>query len=315
MTEHSSWATLTVAFRPTQTQQQRSERSELAGIADAMESMASILAQEPIVGGVENRDPSHYDVSWPVMVVYAAPDALEALEERARTLADSLQLTCDFRGETHVGDAWRDAWKRHYRPIDIGSSLRLRPSWIERTSDRPPFELVLDPGRAFGTGLHATTRLCLDTLVEAREQGTVISSVLDVGCGSGILGLAAARLYPGSTVTCLDNDPEATDTTRENLGLNAIENPFEIVTGILADVDETRRDLVFANIRPEVLLPNAAGLLARTGTMLIISGILDIEAEDVREGFRGPAATAGFAELARREREGWVALLYGPGPG
>lgn len=311
MTDHSSWATLTVAFRPTPSQRQRIERDALAAIADAMESMASMLAEEPGVGGVENRDATHSDVDWPVMVVYTTPGSLEELEGQTRRLADSLNLSCDYRGETHVGDAWKDAWKRHYRPIDIGSTLRLRPSWIERTEDRPPHELVLDPGRAFGTGLHATTRLCLDQLVAGHENGWALTSVLDVGCGSGILGLAAARLNPKAAVTCIDNDPEATETTRENLELNGIEaGRFEVVTGVLDEVDPAQRDLVFANIRPEVLIPNAEALLARTGDTLILSGILDIEADPIREAFRAPAEAAGFAEADTHQREGWVAIVY-----
>ena len=102
-----------------------------------------------------------------------------------------------------------------FRPLRFASAdgsrtLLLRPSWIDRRPGDPTLELILDPGRAFGTGQHETTRLCVDALVDL-SRGTAPRSVLDLGCGSGILALAAARLFPTARIAAVDNDPEATE--------------------------------------------------------------------------------------------------------
>ena len=182
----------------------------------------------------------------------------------------------------------------------------MRPSWLARRDDDPPLELVLDPGRAFGTGQHETTRLCLDVLVALADACAAPRRVLDLGCGSGILALAAARLFPAASVLAADNDPEAADTSAENAAMNQLEDRLEIrATTVLALPDGF--DLILANIRPSVLIPIAGDVarrLARGGT-LVLSGILGEEADDVLAAY----AEAGLAAVGQRDLNEWCALV------
>jgi ribosomal protein L11 methyltransferase len=232
-----------------------------------------------------------------------------------------MQLPLRLDAEVHTDDDWRDAWKSFYCATVLGNdTLLLRPSWIERRTGDPTRELVLDPGRAFGTGLHATTRLCLDricALFEASRAATDVSSpprsILDLGCGSGILGLACARLFEhADPVVMVDSDPEATATTMENARVCGLVDRVDVDTGDVREVEQTRRfDLVLANIRPEVLTPAAASLAQRLrpGGRLTLSGILDHEADDVLEAYtRVGLVSDHTAHGGRRSLEGWTAL-------
>ena len=129
------------------------------------------------------------------LIVYTAPAALDGLRPRIDRLAAALNLTLDVEAAVRDDDDWRDSWKQFYAPIILGGgALLLRPSWIPRRPDDPEREIVLDPGRAFGTGQHESTRLCLD--LACGLEGRSPAQVLDLGCGSGILAIAAARLFP-----------------------------------------------------------------------------------------------------------------------
>jgi ribosomal protein L11 methyltransferase len=219
----------------------------------------------------------------------------------------------------HVGDDWRDAWKRYYRPLRFSAgpvSLLIRPSWIERAPDDPQRELILDPGRAFGTGLHESTRLCLRAMVELAAGSIVPRRAIDLGCGSGILGLAAARLWPALLepgALCLaDHDPEAVETARENAEANGMIEPLQFA---IVNLDGARPppdllafgqvDLILANIRPLILIPSAAAIIAllAPGGTLVLSGILDEE---------GDAVLAAYPSLRLLERPrdaDWCALV------
>lgn len=297
------YATLRVGMRAGAT-----TREEMAAIADLLDSLGAMLAEHDEVGGVETRDPTTLEgPERPEVVIYTVPDAMARVEERARGLARELGLDARFEAEVHEGDAWRDRWKEFYAPQILGhKTLLLRPSWIERRDDDPAREIVIDPGRAFGTGLHETTRLCLDRLVEAFEAGRTFARVLDLGCGSGILALAAARLFDRAPVLAVDLDPEATATTGENVALNALENRIFTLTGTVDAVDDARFDLVVANIRTEVLVPGAAAIAGRVGRTLLLSGILRLEADDVANAY----AATGLVERPRTTLGDWVGLHF-----
>jgi ribosomal protein L11 methyltransferase len=185
--------------------------------------------------------------------------------------------------------------------------LLIRPSWIDRGPGDPPRELVLDPGRAFGTGLHESTRLCLHALVElgaSALQGP--RSVLDLGCGSGILGLAAARIWPQvDSLVLADHDIEAIETARENAERNGFEGIEFLQIDLVGATPLPTSDLVLANIRPEVLIPAAAMIIAATaaGGHVILSGILEPEVDTVL------AAYAELELLARPRDADWCALV------
>lgn len=324
----------------------------------ALESLAYLLAELEEVGGVEQREgsasrfaplceaeaapaePSTDESATPSgfanihdwlgesrgLVVYTSPESVEEVLARAQALAHNLDLKLESRHQVHHDDAWRDHWKSFYRPMIVGQKqLLIRPSWIEASAEDPALQLVLDPGRAFGTGLHESTRLCLDHLAElARDTPNAPpKSVLDLGCGSGILALAALRFW-GDTLEDLyfaDLDPEAVATARENWELNhGPQEPTKARCHFVTGTAQTfqaqssnpgqapRFELVIANIRPEVLIPDApriASLLA-PGATLLLSGILQEEAETVAQAYRDQGLEPGATPTLRD----WSALCF-----
>ncbi len=211
---------------------------------------------------------------------------------------------------SEVGEAdWAEEWKRFYHPFRVGRLL-VQPSW-EQAADAGPDDLVitLDPGRAFGTGQHETTRLCLDALEGLVRSG---DAVLDVGTGSGILALAAARLG-ASRVDAVDTDPVAVAAARENAGRNGLADRIEAREGSLGDAwpwpgaSLGRYDCVAMNIALVVvteLLPEAAAAL-RPGGVLVASGFLAEATPDVEEAARA----AGLRDVERRVEGEWGAVV------
>jgi ribosomal protein L11 methyltransferase len=301
------WATLRIVLDPPLV-----DREKRAHAADLLDELGAIIAGWPLVGGVETRDPTTANApESPELWAYTVPEALGSIERRIRGLCHRLGLEVTFHPQIHQGDSWRDAWRQFYAPIVLGNgALLLRPSWVARRPLDPEVEVVIDPGRAFGTGLHASTRLCLDHLCRlAVAQSDPPERILDVGCGSGILTLVAAQLWPAALVA-MDTDPEATATTSENLAKNRLDHRVQVVTGRLEDAELSPPfDLVVANIRPTVLAPMAP-LLARHRTrdgVLVLSGILDEEGDDVAAAY----AAVGLPEAARHHRDGWCLLQLG----
>ncbi len=198
---------------------------------------------------------------------------------------------------------WAEAWKADYAPMRIGERLLIVPSWCEAESQPGDLVITLDPGMAFGTGLHPSTRLCLVALEGLVADGT---SVLDVGTGSGVLAIAAARCGAASVMAC-DTDPTAVAVAQENAQLNGVE--VTITAGSVDEVPPGRFDVVVANILAGVitrLAPHLADRLAASGT-LIVSGILNEQADDVALGLEA----AGLAVTGRTIEGDWVALTAG----
>ncbi len=193
-------------------------------------------------------------------------------------------------------DAHLDAWKAYARPVTVGP-VRVQPVWVEE-EDAEAVVVRLEPGRAFVSGSHPSTRLVLDALGRWLPSG---ASVLDVGCGSGVLAVAAALLGAG-TVTAVDIDPEALRATAENAARNGAR--VEVARARADEVDGTY-DLVLANIGAEVLIEHAPTLAARAaaGGHLVLAGLLADRADDVR------AAYGACVEVERRVEDGWAALV------
>lgn len=254
-----------------------------------LESLGALLLEDDEVSGVEYRDAKTFEVAErPSLVIYTSPAALARLEARALEVGPSLGLPpLTARSFTTDDESWRDSWKEFFKPLRPGGGRFLvRPSWIERRDDDPELEIILDPGRAFGTGQHESTSLCLELLASLDAALDVSPSrVLDLGCGSGILGLAAARLWPGCEIVAVDIDSEAVDTTRENAAHNALERRVRAFQGT-AEVVEGTFDLVLANIRPSVLVPHAHAIAGATTKTLVLSGILEEEFEHVLAAYR-----------------------------
>lgn len=198
---------------------------------------------------------------------------------------------------------WAGAWRAYYKPVRAGQRLVVKPSWEEWR--RAPGELVIemDPGMAFGCGTHATTLLCLRLLEQYVRHGM---TVYDVGTGSGILAVAAAKLGAGR-VTAVDLDEMACRVARENVRRNEVTGTVRVVRGNLLDMVEGRAGLVVANIIADVIIdlaPAAAGAL-EAGGIMIASGIIRDRAMAVRA-----ALEAAGLELCEQRQEGyWVALV------
>ncbi|MGO8995380.1 MAG: 50S ribosomal protein L11 methyltransferase [Polyangiaceae bacterium] len=249
--------------------------------------------------GVEERDETTLAKGAPGKVTLVASFASH--EEAHAALAE-LDEALSPRFEEIVGDAWRDAWKEHFRPFAISASIVIRPPW--QSYEEKPGErvLVLEPGRAFGTGLHETTSLVSGAL-ESHTKELDGVTVLDVGCGSGILALIAITLG-ASRARAIDTDPDAAEVTRENATRNGLDERVVVDTTPVEAIAE-RFAVVVANIEARVLVPMAPVLGARVkpGGLLVLSGILAPQKDEVR------AAYARFALEGAPGKGEWVALV------
>jgi ribosomal protein L11 methyltransferase len=204
---------------------------------------------------------------------------------------------------------WRESWKKHFKPLAIGKQLLVRPSWVRRRLSPGQAELVLDPGLSFGTGQHPTTEFCLREVVRLRprktRQGTEKTpSLLDVGTGSGILALAAARLGY-EPVEAFDFDPEAADVARENAADNGLAKQVTLACRDVAKLSlrpKQRFDVVCANLQADLLLRHVERLVAQVkpGGHLVLAGILSTEFATVRERFEGKGASLRFVRSGTR---------------
>ncbi len=197
---------------------------------------------------------------------------------------------------------WAEAWKQHLTVLHVGRRLVIRPSWLPYIPAEGEVVVELDPGMAFGTGTHPTTQMCLLALEDWVRPG---ARVLDLGTGSGILAIAAAKLG-ARRVLALDTDPQAVLVARENVSRNGVADRVRVARGSLAQAIG-RFDVVVVNILARVLIEMAeqglARRLAREGR-LIVAGLLAGQEEEVRDAFQ----RAGLAVVGRRQVEDWVAL-------
>lgn len=212
-------------------------------------------------------------------------------------------------GELHtrlVEEAdWADAWKAYFPVLRVGRRLVIRPTWRRHRRAQGDVVLALDPGMAFGTGLHPTTRLCLAALEVVADRGELADArVLDVGCGSGILAIAAVKLGAASALG-VDTDPIAEEATLANARRNRLVRTVRAREGSLPS-GGAAFDVVLANLIAGVLVPLAVPLHdeLRPGGILLASGILDDREADVVAAFEA----AGLAVTARTFEGDWVAL-------
>ena len=257
--------------------------------ADAAEAvLAALLELTP--SGLEQVDGD----GWVEYALYGAPGELPSLPLGSASVGGVL---VEVRGEEVPSD-WDERWKRFHVPLLLGGRLYVRPPW-EQPAVRPGVvEVVIDPGQAFGTGTHPTTRLCLELLLSIDAGG----SFADLGCGSGVLAIAAAKLG-FSPVCAYDADRAAVEAcavnARDNyVALDAVERVD------LRSSPPPLADVVAANLMRPLLL-RVASLMPSSGLprALILSGLLDHEADEVAAAFEP------LREVERCSMKGWTALL------
>ena len=198
---------------------------------------------------------------------------------------------------------WMQKWKEGFEAVEIGNRLVVAPSWkLPRKRDGRVL-IQIDPGMAFGTGTHETTRLCLQGIERYWHGG----SLLDVGTGTGILAIAAALLAPDSRVVAIDVDPQAVEVARENIAINGVSSRVELLEGQPRNLAGWQFNVVVANLTAEVIVDLLADLTSCLATegLMILSGILSELAEDVEHAL----GACGFKVTERREAAEWSALV------
>ena len=196
---------------------------------------------------------------------------------RERLTAEKIDHSIDSSSVKE--DDWLNNWRRFFKPMPVGEKLLINPSWFDDTDPDGRAVLNIDPGLAFGTGKHETTRLCMEALERHIKGG---EKVLDIGCGSGILGIASVLLGADNAFG-VDIDGLAVQTANENAVVNKVSDKFTAVAGDLVDKVEGKYDIVVANIVADAIIALSAqvGRFMEPGAVYIVSGIIDTRADDV----------------------------------
>ena len=276
-----------------------------------IEDYSDMLEMLPLVGRYDDvaEQLLASDTAFSVVHTYhasaeSANEAAAFIAERLAALSISFELITGTIEETD----WSESWKRYYHPQKIGERLVICPSWESYNPADGEIVVTLDPGMSFGTGDHESTRLCLEFLEETR---LLSKRLLDVGTGSGILGIAALKLGAAS-VTAIDIDPAAVDTAKKNAVINGVGGMFNSLCGDITESDISKLaggdfDIVVANVVADFHI-EASGLYVeklKPGGLLIVSGIVQTRSAKVRETLE----TAGFKNFGTKTQNGWEAIL------
>jgi ribosomal protein L11 methyltransferase len=265
--------------------------------ARADEALVELLAFSP--AGVEEIDVDAATIEY---VIYGAAGELPSLPALEASVGDCLVTV----RTSEIADDWPERWREFHQPIDVAQRLHVRPPWHPPSATQGLIDIVIEPGQAFGTGAHPTSRLCLELLAGLERDGTARGSLLDVGCGSGILAIAAAKLG-FSPVVALDNDPACVEAATANATANLV--------SIDIRAWDLRRDrlpaatTVVANLLLSPLLLLSARL-ERPPERLIASGLLVGQAEQLAHELESHHRLRRAASL----RDGdWLAMLFAGG--
>jgi ribosomal protein L11 methyltransferase len=192
-----------------------------------------------------------------------------------------------FTTEIICDPDWGEQWKKYFKPIRVSNNIIVKPTWERYMPSSRDIVIEIDPGMAFGTGQHESTRMCMEAIEDIMMQDRSIKDwkVLDVGCGTGILGITAAKIG-AQDVICVDIDKKAVEIAGENAAINNVESSLRISNKNVATINEPR-NLIIANLTAKLLLnlrPHLVQLLLPEGYM-IISGIIELDAKNIEEHF------------------------------
>ncbi len=254
-----------------------------------------VFERNDLLGTLQTDDP-------PTMSAYLAPGQEPSLE---KLKADLIEFgATKVEAEDVPEENWSESWKQLFKPRRIGGRFLIRPTWEDYGAEPGDLEIVLDPGQAFGTGDHPTTRGCLELLEAEQLAG---KTVADIGCGSGILSIAAAMLGAREVIG-VDTDPISVEATIDNAKRNNVDVGARVGKGFSVLDPGTQYDVVVSNIISAALIgiaPDAAAFV-KPGGSWIVSGIIEANWNDVQEA----AKRAGF-KLEREQQEGeWVSAKF-----
>lgn len=229
-------------------------------------------------------------------------DTIEA-EIAARAMEEFPMFGKSIR--EYADEEWAESWKKHFKPMEIGSNLRVVPPWLAKSEDGERIEIVINPGLSFGTGNHFTTRFCLEQLDRFVPQGG-IQTMLDIGTGSGVLAIAAVKLGAESALG-VDFDPICVECSMENAAANGVADKTVFRQHDITDGwPDEKYDIVCANIYSSLLIDNAATLLRVAGKYLMLTGIREMELDGVADTF----VALGGREIVRDSDNEWGGLVF-----
>ncbi len=286
-------------------------------LAEAVAEVLDRYASNGVVyeSGVAYNDAEDEGTPTGPVRVYAYLPVDEYLEDKRQHLAEALwhlgriQPLPEPAYHTIEDEDWMSAWKTHYHPIPIGRRLLILPSWLEQT-DLSRIAVRIDPSMAFGTGTHPSTQLCLEVIESYAQPG---QTVIDVGCGSGILSIAALKLGAQKALA-VDIDSASIRSTKENAASNGVESGLEVGLGSVKEVSQGQfglrtAGLVLANILAPVIIrlfDDGLSGLAAPGGLLALAGILAEQGPSVRDA----AEAKGLLFVEQQQMGDWIVLVY-----
>jgi ribosomal protein L11 methyltransferase len=253
------------------------------GAAAQLEPIVAVRAYLPLEDDVEAKRKQIEEALWHLGCIVPIP------EPTFRIVAES---------------DWANAWKEHYHVVHLGARFVIKPTWREYEVQPGEIVMELDPGMAFGTGLHPTTQMCL-AAIEKYAKPEMLT--LDLGTGSGILAIGAALLGVRSIVG-IDNDPLAVKVAAENAALNHVEEQIIVELGSLEEAAQQTYDLIIVNILARVIIgmcEAGLGRVVRSGGLAIFAGLIDTQEYGVREALQ----TQGLQVIDRLQEKDWVCLI------
>jgi ribosomal protein L11 methyltransferase len=254
--------------------------------------LAELLELAP--GGVEEDRGG----DWIEYAIYGPPGEVPALPELRAAAGEGLVEI----SSTEIPDDWADRWRDFHEPVSVaGGRIVVRPSWESTAGPASAVDIVVDPGQAFGTGAHATTAMCLELLLELADSGEASGALADLGTGSGVLAIAAAKLGWAPVLGC-DSEAAALDAAARNAAANDVELTLERVN--LREQPPPPAPVLVANLTAP-LLEAVAARIAEPPRAVVCSGLLGTEAARVRAAL----VAAGVEVVAERASGDWAALL------
>ena len=290
---------------------------------EASDAVAYLLEREGAVG-IAIEDPNDFlfmnkdKHSWD----YVSPNLLEGLNDDVKVIGYFNGFVADLeesvmglkkfgldvgKGQVIVSNIddgdWANVWKEHFKPFKVGNRIIIKPTWENYKGHSDDIIVEIDPGMAFGTGDHETTFLCLQLLEKYMSQGV---SIVDVGCGSGILGIAAAKLG-AKEVLCIDIDDNACKVAKDNTILNRVDETVTVRKGYLLDNAKVKYDIVIANIVADIIISLSGQALdfLKNGGYFISSGIITDRKDDVKNSLK----KHGFEIVEALTKGEWCAIV------